>query len=833
MQRNKWLTNPYTVCILAVFCALLWGFGTPAIKIGYQYSDIAADDVFSKILYAGIRFFAAGCIVALCNIRHCKQLPFSKTLTGGIALLALVQTVLQYLFQYIGLGYAKGGISSVISQSGAFLLVFISPLFFKNERFTLKKTLGASLGFLGIIIMNVSNAASVSFQGEGMIFLASAMMAASSVVSKKLTQNAPTGLVTGIQQAIGGGILTVVGLCGGGKFSLQHPIAIGILLFLIFSAAITNLLFMTLFKYNDIAKVAVYRFATPLAGVLFSYLLLGEKFWDWKNLVALALVCAGIFIVNVHVKKSKKENNMKIHFIHVKPTQENMTPVIAEIFRNLPEGVENRIVFEKAEYRFYRQGSVHAAIYSSATKSGENDVVFDIRNTKNVVVDGNGASFVFCDRIQPFLITDCENVTLKNFSSDYAFMRYAYADVTETTDKGFGLAIDKTIFDYSIENGNLLFVCGNEKIGTDTKKISIQHITPLKDGVVFLYVGNTTAPVNPAAKPFFLDAEQRENDVFFRYRQGTSPLSSLCVGDRICLAYDNDREAQTAYCDNVKNILVENVRIYRGGGMGFVADLCENITLDGLRIQPHPNRHEYFSTTADGIFITQCSGSFVLKNSWIANTYDDAINVHGFYMIVDETLGENCVRLRHGHAAHDGIVLYKAGDVVRFSHPQTFDEFATATVKDVTFDENRTNIVVTFTTPIVLPEGTLVENADRMPNVLIENNVVENCPHMRLSSKYMIIRNNRLRLKHTDIYVDDLIGFWYESGAVTQLEITNNTFGEISPVDIWIRSNRPDGANRLHNNVVIKNNRFAKPRQQALRISAVQNLMESDNVFGE
>ena len=133
MQRNKWLTNPYTVCVLAIFCALLWGFGTPAIKIGYQYSDIAADDVFSKILYAGIRFFAAGCIVALCNIRHCKQLPFSKTLTGGIALLALVQTVLQYLFQYIGLGYAKGGISSVISQSGAFLLVFISPLFLKTN----------------------------------------------------------------------------------------------------------------------------------------------------------------------------------------------------------------------------------------------------------------------------------------------------------------------------------------------------------------------------------------------------------------------------------------------------------------------------------------------------------------------------------------------------------------------------------------------------------------------------------------------------------------------------------------------------------------------------
>lgn len=51
------------VMILAVLATLLWGSAYPCIKIGYEWFQIAADDLGSKFLFAGIRFVMAGLMV--------------------------------------------------------------------------------------------------------------------------------------------------------------------------------------------------------------------------------------------------------------------------------------------------------------------------------------------------------------------------------------------------------------------------------------------------------------------------------------------------------------------------------------------------------------------------------------------------------------------------------------------------------------------------------------------------------------------------------------------------------------------------------------------------
>ena len=53
-----------------------------------------------------------------------------------------------------------------------------------------------------------------------------------------------------------------------------------------------------LMKYNPVGKVAVYTFTIPIFGVALSGVILGEKIFEFKNLIALLLVSAGIVIVN-------------------------------------------------------------------------------------------------------------------------------------------------------------------------------------------------------------------------------------------------------------------------------------------------------------------------------------------------------------------------------------------------------------------------------------------------------------------------------------------------------------------------------------------------------
>ena len=54
-----WAWFPVTL-LTAVFCCVLWGSASPAIKIAYEQFKIGPDDTASRIMLAGARFMIAG-----------------------------------------------------------------------------------------------------------------------------------------------------------------------------------------------------------------------------------------------------------------------------------------------------------------------------------------------------------------------------------------------------------------------------------------------------------------------------------------------------------------------------------------------------------------------------------------------------------------------------------------------------------------------------------------------------------------------------------------------------------------------------------------------------
>jgi hypothetical protein len=92
------LTRPPVVLSLATFCCLLWGSASPAIKQGCALFDIARHDVASQILFAGVRFVAAGGVLLLVGVVMGWGLRIQREFWGGVAGLGLTQTALQYVF---------------------------------------------------------------------------------------------------------------------------------------------------------------------------------------------------------------------------------------------------------------------------------------------------------------------------------------------------------------------------------------------------------------------------------------------------------------------------------------------------------------------------------------------------------------------------------------------------------------------------------------------------------------------------------------------------------------------------------------------------------------
>lgn len=312
-QKSKLnLQNGFVVAALALVCCFLWGSAFPCVKMGYDLFNIASDDTPSQILFAGARFTIAGILtIIIGSISSKKFLIPQKSSLGMVVKLSLAQTVIQYLFFYIGLANTSGVKGSIIEASNVFFAILMSALLFHYEKLGKFKILGCIIGFAGVVLINLNGAkldASMSFTGEGFILLSTLSYAASSVIIKKYSQKENPVTLSGHQFVIGGIIMVIVSLAAGGQL---HGFTVKSTLLLVYMAIISAVaysIWSVLLKYNPVGRVAVFGFMNPVFGVILSAVLLNEKnqAFTLQGLVSLILVCIGIYLVNKDFGKAKK-----------------------------------------------------------------------------------------------------------------------------------------------------------------------------------------------------------------------------------------------------------------------------------------------------------------------------------------------------------------------------------------------------------------------------------------------------------------------------------------------------------------------------------------------
>lgn len=80
-----------------------------------------------------------------------------------------------------------------------------------------------------------------------------------------------------------------------------------IIFYLAMVSAVAYTLWSVLLAWNDVSKVAIFGFVNPLCSVILSALMLGEvkQAFNIGSLIALILVCTGIYIVNCKKKMSR------------------------------------------------------------------------------------------------------------------------------------------------------------------------------------------------------------------------------------------------------------------------------------------------------------------------------------------------------------------------------------------------------------------------------------------------------------------------------------------------------------------------------------------------
>ena len=198
--RTSIFQRPAWVVVFALTAAIAWGWAFPLIKVGFGAFGITTDMTGSKMLFAGIRFAAAGLIVLSVARGNGRSFGTSRKSNWWFILaFALMNTTLHYFFFYVGMSHSEGSRAAILNSLSTFLVVLLACACFKSDRLTGRKLVGCAVGFSGILALNLGGAESGQFTwlGDGMIILNAICGACSNLMTRGLSRRVDVFVGTG------------------------------------------------------------------------------------------------------------------------------------------------------------------------------------------------------------------------------------------------------------------------------------------------------------------------------------------------------------------------------------------------------------------------------------------------------------------------------------------------------------------------------------------------------------------------------------------------------------------------------------------------------------
>ena len=291
------------------------------------------------------------------------------------------------------------------------------------------------------------------------------------------------------------------------------------------------------------------------------------------------------------------------------------------------------------------------------------------------------------------------------------------------------------------------------------------------------------------------------------------------------------------FCEDSADIRCENITVRSCMGMGFAAQLCENITLSGFHTRLHDGRA--FTANADATHFVACRGKVVVENSIFECQLDDALNIHGMYTrVVKKTAQE--IFVKEMHECAKGIRFFRKGDKLQILNPDSLIPYTEKTVVDLEYiNSDMVRLVIAEDTDDVVV-GDHAENITCTAELVFRGNTVRHtrARGMLVASKgKTVIENNHFISPGVAVLLEANGEYWYESGGTNDLVIQNNTFENCAyqcpaaPVIACAPRKKVEEGKYFHKRITVTGNRFLMAEQSQLlaAFDNVQNVILRDN----
>lgn len=283
--------------VFIIFLTVIFGGNTVAIKLTLTG--------MGPLTTAGLRFALAA--VAIACWAHFTGRCFR--IQPGQALQLLVVSIaftIQLCLFYLGLErtYASRGV--LISNLLPFFVLFLSHRFIPGERITWKKMMGIALGFGGVTFMfSGTPGVSRSLHDGDLIILAAVVVWSCNVVYTKRIINgySPFQLVL-YPMIFSVPIFLSAGFLWDSRmlFNLNSMVISAYVYQSLVSAAFGFVAWSTMLKRYGASTLHAFVFIMPIAGVVFSGLLLNEPITP-NLIIAMVFIAAGILMIHLSPKR--------------------------------------------------------------------------------------------------------------------------------------------------------------------------------------------------------------------------------------------------------------------------------------------------------------------------------------------------------------------------------------------------------------------------------------------------------------------------------------------------------------------------------------------------
>lgn len=452
------------------------------------------------------------------------------------------------------------------------------------------------------------------------------------------------------------------------------------------------------------------------------------------------------------------------------------TPAVMKALEECRKAGPAKLVFAKGRYDFF---------------AGKQYAVFTLDGISGVTIDGQGSEFVVHGITGLFELSNCRDVTIEDFSIDYARTPFSAGSVIAVGERYF----DVEVFEEYPVSGSVPVAA---YMDYDPKTN-----LPMNHGLDEYF----TVASTEILKPQVLRVNLKKKALI---KTGVTVLLRHQIYDRNAFTYKRCSDISMTY-----------VSLHTAPGMALYAIACTDLKFDRCSVIPKPRTRRLMSTTADGYHLVGCRGSVTITNCRFDGMGDDAVNIYpSLYLTTLKKIDEKTIVGAHNLKVSDPP---DPGETVEFLHQEDMLRYAAAVVKSIRYIAEERSYQVEFEEPLPVEFkiGDVIGNLSRRAKVHISN-----CSVRRNRARGFLVQGDDITIekcRFTDctsggVWVIPEVVFFYQGSGSKNVTIRNNIFencnyggplGEsVISVYAYLNNFKYPTKPGIHKDILIENNRI-------------------------